>query len=67
MIYTSSRVYFHIKIQFPIHLINLNQYWNGPQIQRTAGVSGENFLRHRVLLVGPRVHSRKTQGLICNF
>jgi hypothetical protein len=58
---------FILKIQFPIHLMNLNQYWTGPQIQRTAGVSGENFLWHRVLLVGPRVHSRKTQGLMQVF
>jgi hypothetical protein len=40
MVYTSSRVYFHIKNPFLNHLFDLKQYCAGPQIQRNPGGSG---------------------------
>ena len=54
---------FILKIQFPIHLINLKQYWTGPQFLESPGAPVQVILDSVHSKNGRRVDFSVSRGL----
>jgi hypothetical protein len=58
---------FILKIQFLIHLIDLKQFWIGPQLLVSSGANPQDLQDTARHWSGLRVESLKIQGLFCKW